>query len=529
MLLINGKIYTFDEQNTVAQAVAFSNGSIVAVGSSGDLIKKFPGVKTIDLQGKTVLPGLVDGHAHILGEGGRIMNLDIVGTSSPEQIAEMVAKRTKDALPGSWVLGRGWDQNDWEKKVFPTKEVLDKVAPNNPVMLRRVDGHAVWVNSKALELAGITSRTQDPEGGKIMRDAEGNPTGVFIDNGLDLVDKVVPPLSDAEVEQRLLASMNECASLGLTQVHDMGVTIQTLRVMKKIIDEGKSPIRIYAMIEGTGETWDYYLKHGPEIGYGNNMLSVRGIKMYIDGALGSRGAALLEDYSDDAGNKGLLLNSESKLDSVCKQAAEHGFQVCTHAIGDRGNNIVLNTYEKNLKYVTGGGASLRWRVEHCQVLAPTDIPRFTALGIIPSMQPTHATSDMYWAEERLGTERAKYAYAWRSLIDSHSIVIGGSDFPVERVNPLLGIYAGATRTDIKGNPEGGWHPEQKMTREEAVKAFTLWPAFGSFEEKNKGTIEVGKWADVTVLTKDIMTVPQEEIFSTMVDMTIVGGRVVFSR
>ncbi len=529
MLLVNGAIYTLDERNTVVQAVAISDGRIVAVGSTGELMRMYPAVKAFDLKGKTVIPGLIDGHAHILGEGGRIINLDIVGTTSPEQIVDMVAKRVSNAVQGSWIIGRGWDQNDWENKVFPTKVLLDNVAPNNPVMLRRVDGHAVWVNSKVLELAGITSSTQDPSGGKVIRDAHGNPTGVLVDNGMDLVDKVVPLLSDADVEQRLLAAMNECASLGLTEVHDMGVNLQTINVMKKIIDEGKCPIRIYALVDGAGETWDYYMKRGPEIGYGNNMLTVRGIKMYIDGALGSRGAALIDDYSDDPGNRGLLVSSETKLDSVCQQAATNGFQVCTHAIGDRGNNIVLNVYEKNLKPLKDGGASLRWRVEHCQVLTPSDISRFAELGVIPSMQPTHATSDMYWAEDRIGAERVKSAYAWRSIIDAHSTIVGGSDFPVESVNPILGFYAGATRSDVKGYPADGWHSEQKMTRVEAAKCFTAWAAYGSFEDKSKGTIEVGKWADLTVLTQDIMTVPQQDILATTVNMTIVGGKIVFQQ
>ncbi|MBI5214514.1 MAG: amidohydrolase [Ignavibacteriae bacterium] len=528
MLLVNGAVYTLDERNTVAQAVAIRGERIVAVGSTGELMKQFKGVMAIDLQGKTIMPGLIDGHAHILGEGGRIVNLDLRGTTSAEQIADMVGRRAQEIPAGQWIIGRGWDQNDWDVKMFPNKELLDRVAPNNPVMLRRVDGHAAWVNSNVLTLANITSATQDTVGGKIHRSANGEPTGILIDNAMDMITNVVPPLTDAEVEQRLLAALNECASLGLTQVHDMGVGLQTIRVMKKIIDEGKCPIRIYALIDGAGETWNEYQKKGPEIGYGN-LLTIRGIKMYMDGALGSRGAALLEEYSDEPGNSGLTVTTEEQLRLICQQAYARGFQVCTHAIGDRGNNIALNVYESVLKDLPKETPSPRWRIEHCQVLSPTDIPRFAQLGIIPSMQPTHATSDMYWAEERLGAERVKYAYAWRSLIQEGNKIIGGSDFPVESVNPLLGFYAAATRSDVKGYPADGWHREQKMTREEAARSFSQWATFGSFEEHQKGTIEVGKLADFTILSNDIMTVSPAEILSSEVEMTIVAGKIVYQK
>jgi len=395
-------------------------------------------------------------------------------------------------------------------------------------MLRRVDGHAALVNSSVLSLANITASTQDTAGGKIHRDANGNPTGILVDNAMDFVSSVVPPLTDAEVEQRLLAALNECASLGLTQVHDMGVGLQTIRVMKKIIDDGKCPIRIYALIDGVGETWSEYQLKGPETGYGN-LLTVRGIKMYMDGALGSRGAALLEEYSDEPGNRGLTVTSEEQFREVCQQAFAKGFQVCTHAIGDRGNNIALNVYESVLKDLPKENASPRWRIEHCKVLSPNDIPRFAQLGILPSMQPTHATSDMYWAEARLGAERVKYAYAWRSLLEDGNKIISGSDFPVESVNPLLGFYAAATRSDVKGYPADGWHREQKMTREEAARSFSHWATFGSFEEHQKGTIEIGKLADFTILSNDIMTVSPAEILSTEVEMTIVGGKIVYQK
>ncbi len=527
ILLINGTIYTLDEKNSIAESVALQDGKIVGVGTTESVMRQFRGVKVIDLNRKAVFPGLIDGHAHLLGEGSRIHNLDLLGTKSAEQVADLVAKKVSQYPAGSWIFGRGWDQNDWERKEFPTRELLDRVAPNNPVVLRRVDGHAQWVNSKVLELAGITSSTPDPDGGKIHRDAKGKPTGILVDNAADLIDKVIPPFSDDEVEQRLLSAFHECASLGLTEVHDMGVDLQTVKVMKKIIDEGKCPIRIYALINGAGPTWEYYVGHGPEIGYGDNRFTLRGIKLYMDGALGSRGAALIEDYSDDPGNRGLLVTSDSLFLTVCKQAVQAGFQVCTHAIGDRGVHTVLNNYEQILKSQSSGSSSPRWRIEHCQVVTPNDFPRFAQLGILPAMQPTHATSDMGWAEARLGPVRVQSAYAWRSMLDNGSRIIGGSDFPVESVNPLLGIYAAATRCDNEGNPPGGWYPEQRMIREEAIRCFTQWPTYGSFEEEYKGTIKVGKWADFTILSKDIMTIPAGEILTTSVEMTIVGGKIVF--
>ncbi|MDI6766007.1 MAG: amidohydrolase family protein [Bacteroidota bacterium] len=526
-LLINGIIYTLDSNNTVAQAIAIRENRIAAIGTSADLMRAFKSTNVIDLQGKTVIPGLIDGHCHVLGEGGRLQTLDLVGTTSPEQIAEMVAKQSKEIPVGQWIIGRGWDQNDWNNKRFPTHQLLDRAAPNNPVLLRRVDGHAMWVNTKTMQLAGITAQTRDPEGGKIHRDNAGNPTGVFVDNAIDLINRIIPELTEEEIEKRLKLALNECVQLGLTEVHDMGVDLQTIKIYKKLIDNGECPIRVYAVIDGPGETWNYYLQHGKEVGYGDGMLTVRAIKLYIDGALGSRGAALVEEYSDEPGNRGLTLTSEENLTSICKQALEHGFQVCTHAIGDRGNHITLNVYEKVLQLSDKSFESPRWRIEHAQVLLPFDIPRFKQLDILPSMQPTHATSDMYWAEERLGASRVKGAYAWRSILRTGAHIIGGSDFPVEAVNPMYGIYAAITRQDKDGNPPGGWYADQKMSNYETVKSFTHWAAYGSFEENVKGTIEMGKWADLVVLSKNVFQLQTKDIFHTNVVMTMVGGKIVY--
>jgi hypothetical protein len=533
ILLVNGVVYTLDEYNTIAEAIAVRGNRIVAVGSTNDLKEQYPHSYTVDLNGMAVMPGFVDAHGHVLGEGSRLYTLDVVGTTSPEQIVEMVAQRVQESEAGQWIYGRGWDQNDWESpegmpsaKEFPTHDLLDKVSPNNPVILRRIDGHALWVNKKALELAGITAATKDPDGGKIHRDKLGIPTGVLIDNAMDLMDKVVPELTDDEIEKRIKLALEECAKLGLTEVHDMGVDLQVINIYKKLIDRGECPIRVYAAIGGTGETWEHYRKSGPELGY-KGLLTVRALKLYMDGALGSRGAALLEEYSDDPGNRGLTTTSEDEIRKACEQALESGFQVCTHAIGDRGNNITLNEYEKVLAKLPKNSPSPRWRIEHAQVLKLSDIPRFHMLGVIPSMQPTHCTSDMYWAEARVGPERIKGAYAWRSLMQNGSHIISGSDFPVESVNPLWGFYAAITRSDHAGYPQEGWRAQEKMTRDEAARSFTQWAAYGAFEENYKGTIEVGKWADLTVLGRNIMEIPPKEILRTEVTMTIVNGTIMY--
>ena len=529
MLLINGNVYTFDAAQRVVQAIVIQGNRIVNVGTTEEILKKYKSKTIIDLKGKTVFPGFIDGHAHILGEGGRLQTLDIVVTTSPDQIVSMVQERIKKYKPGQWILGRGWDQNNWQVKEFPTSDVLDKISPDNPVLLRRVDGHAVWLNSKALQLANISRETKDPDGGKIIRDRNGVPSGILVDNGINLIDNVLPLLTKDEIEQRLKFAMEECVRLGLTEVHDMGVDLETISIYKKLIDQGECPIRIYAVIDGPGETWKYYLKNGKEIGYGNGLLTVRAIKLYVDGALGSRGAALIDSYSDDLGNRGLTVTSEDSLKQTCQQALENGFQVCTHAIGDRGNHIMLNVYEKILQSTSKEIELMRWRIEHVQVLQPGDIPRFKATGILPSMQPTHATSDMDWAEARLGPVRIKGAYAWRSILNTGVHIIGGSDFPVEFVNPLFGIYAAITRQDRSGYPAGGWFSDQRMTREEAVKCFTQWAAYGAFQENEKGTIEAGKLADLTVLSKDIMQVNEIEILKTEVEMTIVNGKIVYQK
>ena len=550
LILTNGVVYTVNQEHPIAEAVAISGGRIAGVGSNADIMRKFKSRHSIDLQGRAVFPGFIDAHVHLLGLGASLMTLNFVGTNSLGEVLALVAGRVKGSKPGWWIRGRGWDQNDWPVKDFPTHRDLDKIAPNNAVYLIRIDGHATWVNKIVLDLAGITRETEDPPGGRIIRDKSGNPTGVLIDNAQALLSKYIPEPTDEEVEEAIKLAVDACVKYGLTTIHDMGVGLKIIETYKRFIDAGKFPIRNYVAAGGQSDAWEYYSKHGPEVGYGSNHLTVRSVKLVADGALGSRGAALLEPYSDDPGNRGLTRLSSEEILEVVEAAVAKGFQVCTHAIGDRGNTIVLDAYEKAF----GGKArpDLRFRVEHAQVLAQSDIPRFKELGVLPSMQPTHCTSDMYWAEARLGPKRICGAYAWRSLLNTGVIICGGSDVPVESPNPLLGFYAAITRQDDQGRPknwrdvekyfvlssegitdtaafENGWYADQKMTRAEALKAFTIWAAYGAFEENLKASIEVGKLADLVVLSKDIMKVEPREILDTDVVMTLIDGKVVYER
>jgi predicted amidohydrolase YtcJ len=528
MVLVNGVVWTVNEEQPKAQAIAVNDGKIVAVGLNEEIRKKFKSERVVDLKGRAVYPGFVDAHGHMEGLGALAMNLNLEGTKSVEEVQKLVAERAQSLKPGTWLRGRGWDQNRWASKSFPTHSKLDDVAKDVFVYLRRVDGHAAWVNKRVIELAGITKATPDPEGGKIVRDNTGNPTGVFIDNAIDLLDEVMPQPSEEERTEAIRKAVEECVRVGLTGMHDMGVDLQGIDIYKKLIAQKRFPFRVYAAIGGAGKTWNQYLQRGPEVGTNEGRLTVRALKLYADGALGSRGAALIEPYADDPANRGLTLTSSDELKSAAMQALEKGFQVCVHAIGDRGNNIVLNVYADVLRSNPAKAKDARFRIEHAQVLEPNDIERFHQLGVIPSMQPTHCTSDMYWAEDRLGAKRVQGAYAWRSLLNTGSIIPAGSDVPVESPNPLWGFYAAITRQDHQGWPEGGWHPDQRMTREEALKAFTLWAAYAAFEENTRGTIEEGKLADFTILSDDIMEIEPKKILDAHVEMTIIGGEIVYT-
>lgn len=526
MVLINGTIYTLDQKNPIASAIAFQGNRIVGVGTNEEMMGRFGHVMTIDLQGRTVLPGLIDGHAHMYGLGELMQSVILVGIVSPDQAVERVRERVNTTPGGAWIYGRGWDQNLWANKNFPTASQLDSVSPDHPVVLIRIDGHAIWVNSKAMEIAGVTRETKDPPGGKIIRFPDGKPTGVFVDNARDIIENNVPSPKPEEIEESILRAARECVKVGITEVYDMGIDSVEIGIYKKLADQNKLPLRIYAAIGAPSPTWDSWKSREPLIGYGGGMFTLRAMKMYVDGALGSRGAALVEEYTDDPGNRGLTIDDQ-QLEPQIRIAVEQGYQPCVHAIGDRGNHIVLDVYEKILKSVPA--KDIRPRIEHAQVLLPDDIPRFKALNVLPSMQPVHATSDMPWAEARLGPLRIRSAYAWRSILNTGSVIIGGSDFPNDGMNPLWGIYAAITRQDHEGNPQGGWYPDQCMSREEALCAYTQWAAFGGFEEGMKGTLEVGKLADLTVLSKDIMKIPPAEILSTSVELTIVNGKIVYKR
>ncbi len=548
-IYVNGVVRTMDDANTVVEAFAVSGDKIVATGTTAEIKRKFKAKNLVDLRGKTVLPGFIDSHAHFFSLGIARMTVDLLGSGSEKGAAERVRQRVRKSSAGQWVRGRGWDQNEWHIRRFPSHASLDKVAPANPVYLTRVDGHAIWVNTKALQEAGISRSTQDPPGGRILRDSQGDPTGVLLDNAIPLVQNYLPPMSDSEAVEAMHIAAEECVEDGLTTVHDMGIDTIEFSLYKRLIEEGRLPLRIYAAVGGVGDLWNQLLKKGPLIGFGNNHLTIRSLKLYVDGALGSRGAALIEPYSDDPGNRGLTVSSEELIRSATVDALKHGFQVCTHAIGDRANDIALRMYASALQEVPV--KDCRLRIEHAQVLEPADIPKFKEYGIIPSMQPTHATSDMYWAEARLGPNRIRFAYAWRSLLNTGVIIPGGSDFPVENPNPIWGIYAAVTRKDKEGRPrnaedgkryfqsssdatmdstvfDNGWYPAQKMTREEALRCFTRWGAWAGFEEHIKGALQKGMLADFVVLSSDIAKVPEEEILNVRVLKTYVGGKKVFS-
>ena len=524
LVLDGGILITLDDARPRATALAVRGGRIVAVGTDADM-KPLLGKHTrrIRLAGRTVVPGLTDAHVHVEGLGTALERLDLVGAASLDDALARVAKAARTAPAGEWLQGRGWDQNDWPGKRFPTAADLDRVAGGRPVFLLRVDGHAAWASSEALVRAGISAKTEDPEGGRILRDAEGNPSGVLVDKAMTLVTAHIPEPSREVRKRRLAAGLKACARAGLTEVHDAGVQLGIIGLYKELLAEGRMPVRAYVMVRA-----DEFLSGGafltPEVGLGDGRLTIRAVKVVADGALGSRGALLLAPYADEPGTRGLATIEPDTFREVLQRALAQGFQVATHAIGDAANRTVLDAYQA--AFGERGGARHRFRVEHAQVVAPDDVPRFKALGVIPSMQPTHCTSDMYWAEDRLGPERAKGAYLWKTFLDQGVRVAAGSDAPVEKIDVIPGLYAAVTRQDAKGWPEGGWHPAERVTALEALKMFAGNAAWAAFEEEDRGTIAVGKRADLTVLTRDPTAIAPAAILSTEVAMTVVGGEVV---
>ncbi|HXE81757.1 MAG TPA: amidohydrolase [Gemmatimonadales bacterium] len=526
LIVTNARIYTSDVNRPVAEALAVRDGLIAFVGSNrGALALAGPKTERLDLSGRTVIAGMVDAHAHLLGLGQALRTVNLVGTKSYDEVIARVVERAKTARPGEWIRGRGWDQNDWADTRFPTHAALSRAVPNNPVYLTRVDGHAALVNAKALELAQVTAATPDPAGGRLIRDSANNPTGVLVDNAQAVVGRVIPAASPAELREQTLAAIAEANRWGLTGIHDAGVDAPGIDVYEALAKEGRYNLRNYVMVRASDSVLDAYMRRGPQQGLYGGRLWIRAIKLVADGALGSRGAALLEPYSDDPGNTGLLTTPPERIKSVAVRALRAGFQVNVHAIGDRANRIVLDQFEAALREVPT--ADHRFRIEHAQILSYQDIPRFAELDVIPSMQGSHQTSDMYWAPNRLGLARLSGAYAWRSLLNTGVIIPNGSDFPVEAVNPLISFHSFITRQDADNYPPGGWMPEQRTTRQEALWSITLWPAYASFMEKESGTLTAGKFADFVVLDRDIMTVAAEEILRTRVLMTVLAGRTVY--
>lgn len=526
LVVTNARIYTSDVNRPVAEALAVRAGLVAFVGSNrGALALAGPKTERLDLTGKTVITGMVDAHAHLLNLGQALRTVDLVGTRSYDEVIARVVARAKTARAGEWIRGRGWDQNDWADTRFPTHAALSRAVPNNPVYLTRVDGHAALVNAKALELAQVTAATADPSGGRLIRDSAGNPTGVLVDNAQAVVGRVIPAVSATELREQTLAAIAEANRWGLTGIHDAGVGPEGIAVYEALAKDGRYNLRNYVMIRASDSVLDAFMKRGPQQALYDGRLWLRSIKMVADGALGSRGAALLEPYSDDPGNTGLLTTPPERIKSVAVRALRAGFQVNVHAIGDRANRIVLDQFEAALREVPT--ADHRFRIEHAQILSYQDIPRFAQLDVIPSMQGSHQTSDMYWAPNRLGTARLGGAYAWRSLLNTGVVIPNGSDFPVEAVNPLISFHSFITRQDAENYPPGGWMPEQRTTRQEALLSITLWPAYAAFMEKESGTLTAGKFADFVVLDRDIMTVAPEDILGARVLMTVLGGRTVY--
>jgi len=530
----NGNVYTASDKAPHAEAIAVTADRIVFVGTN-TAAQKYVGPQTrvVDLHGNTVLPGFADAHQHLSGVGQREMTLNLEGTTSLEDFLAKVKTRVDQAKPGEWVTGRGWIETHWQPPVFPTRWDLDKVAPNNPVILGRADGHGAVVNSAALRVAGVTKDTPNPFGGEISKDKQsGEPNGMLLDAAQGLVRSKVPPTSAADAERAVELGVQRDIKLGWTQIQDAGGSYGDVEIFKKLYAAGTIKLRIYKAVYGPGPAATRLLKEGPTIGAFDNRFTLRTIKVVSDGALGSRGAALLAPYSDAPDTSGFLTVKAEELRPMLVEALRKGIQVETHAIGDRANRFILDEYETALKAVPPAErkvAEPRWRVEHAQIVNPEDIPRFAKLGIIPSMQPSHAIGDLFFAPSRLGMERLNGAYAWQSFIKSGVVVPGGSDAPVERGEPMIEFYAAVARKDPKGFSAEGWHPEEAVTREQALKMFTLWPAYAAFEEKLRGTIEAGKLADLTILSADIMKIPELEILQTRCVMTVINGEIVFSQ
>jgi len=527
---LNGNIYTVEDNQPKAQAMAVTGPNLVYVGSN-EGVKEYIGAKTkvVDLKGQTVVPGLIEGHMHYTRQGVSLLQVNAFWLPKEEIIAKIKAEAER--LPeGTWIVGSGWNQEVWPDQKFPNKAELDAVAPNHPVTLTRTDGHALWVNSKALAVAGVDKSSEVPTGGVLEKDNNGELTGILYENAMAMIRSKITPLSTERLKEAILLAQKELFSQGLTSALSAGNltmdSVQDIQNMKDLYKSGQLKVRIYAMVN-VDHAAPYY-KSGPEIGLFDDRLTVRAIKFYADGALGSRTALMLDSYEDRANWKGVERTTRDELLESLREAAKHGFQLSIHAIGDGAVRNSIDLYEQVMKEYNVG-SNHRWRIEHFQITTPSDIERTAQLKIIPALQTVHATSDKNMAETRIGPERMKYAYAWRKIINAGLVIPNGSDAPIEIVNPYHGLYAAITRTDRDGQPAGGWYPEEKMTREEALKSFTIWAAYGQFEETIKGSLKEGKLADFVVLDRDYMVCPESEIKDISPLMTVVGGEVVFKK
>ncbi|MDW7549585.1 amidohydrolase [Pseudoalteromonas peptidolytica] len=521
---VNGYTPTKSQAVTRFSSLVIKDGKVVKT-SEKDLSEQYPNAIKFNGEGKTLLPGLIDAHGHIIGLGNNLLTLDVRGSSSIAEIGKRLTAYAK-THKGAWIIGRGWDQTLWPGGQFPTAADLDKYVKDKPVMLTRVDGHAIWVNTKAMELANISSATQTPEGGEIIKLSTGQPSGIFIDKAEELVRRQVPTLSQEQVNLALDKAAEHLLSLGITSAHDAGIGHTTWQVYQARAKQRTMPLRVYAMLSASSP------KLGEMLGAGiikdtQDQLSIRSVKIYADGALGSRGAALIGDYHDRKGHRGLMLENQSTLESLIVQSIRHGYSAHTHAIGDRANRIVLDAYQNVFTKV--GGRLLRNRIEHAQIVHPDDIPRFKTLDIIPSMQPVHATSDMHMAEKRLDDKQLRGAYAWQTFLKQGSRVAAGSDFPVELANPFHGLHAAITRQDHQNLPEQGWRPAEKLTKVQALRAFTLDAAYSAFQEYKLGSLEQGKWADFILIDQDYFTVNDDVIDDIQVEQTWIAGELKYQR
>ncbi len=553
-VFVNAVFHLVDDSWSTAEALLVRAGRVVGAGTRRELEASAQDAAVVDLGGGHVFPGFIDAHAHLFGLGQEALILSLHQLRSVAEVTDRVRARAAETPAGSWIQGRGWDQNLWAGRAFPTRADLDAICTTHPVYLRRVDGHAAWCNSLALARAGITRATPDPTGGRILRDATGEPTGVLVDNAADLVRGVIPPTTPAEFDVAYRHAVHTCLSKGMTGMHDMGVLAPSIAALRSLIARGEFPFRVVGYIDGRGDDWEALVASGRTVD-GDDRLVLSGLKLYADGALGSRGALLFDEYSDDAGNRGLQLCERDTIVHEARRARDRGLQVCVHAIGDAGNALALDAFEQARNQdaratTTDVRSRIEFRIEHVQVLRPDDVGRFVRAGVIPSMQPVHCTSDMRWAERRLGPERVTHAYAWRALLDAGAWIPGGSDFPIERPDPIAGIHAACTRRDADGHPSSqgdidrdfqladaaaassrryaeGWYGEQRMTRREAVLAFTRWAARAGGMEDRVGSLMPGRWADFVVLDRDLLSVPDAELRGTRVRATWSAGREVW--